>query len=147
MLFVDSDMVYDPSFFEDIQNQLRGELQNVTKVMGADRVSLNIPFCIKNFEKDKTEYPCVIEDVASIASQWPVKWVMGRGTCAGYFQLAKVKAIQTIGKGVYVKKAKDVWRATVSDRRFRIRMGGRYPIMVKPQYHLNHDRGGPDIQR
>lgn len=147
MLFVDSDMVYDPYFFEDIQNQLKGKLQKVSKVMGADRVSLDIPFCIKYFEEDKRKYPCVIKNVAEIPAKWPIKWVTGRQTAAGYFQLAKVKAIQTIAKGKYVVHPRDIWRATRSDKRFRMRMGGRQPIMVKPQYHLNHDRGGPDIQR
>jgi hypothetical protein len=147
MLFADSDMVYDPYFFDDLQKQLKGRLKDVQKVMGADRVSLNIPFCIKHFENDKTKYPCVIKDVANITRKWPVKWVMGKRTCAGYFQLASVHAIKTKAKGKYVGRARDYWRGTRSDRGFRCRMGGRQPIDVKPQYHLNHDRGGPEIQR
>jgi len=26
-------------------------------------------------------------------------------------------------------------------------MKGRVQIKTKPQYHLNHDRGGPELQR
>ena len=53
----------------------------------------------------------------------------------------------TKGEGKYTGKEGDYWRATKSDRAFRCRMGGRLPIQVKPQFHLNHDRGGPEIQR
>jgi len=147
MVFVDSDMVYDPFFFEDLHKQLKEDLRAETKVMGADRISLDIPFCTKYFEEDKREYPCEIPDVASVVSEWPVKWVTGRRTVAGNFQVANVKAINEIAEGKYTGKTGDVWRATRSDRAFRCRMGGRRPMKAKPQYHLNHDRGGPEIQR
>jgi len=146
MLFVDSDMVYDPYFFEDVQNQLKLKYKNVTKVIGADRISLDIPFCVKFFEEDKRKYPCVIPDVAKIPSEWPVKWITGSRTCPGNFQLANVKSIIDRG-GVYTKRSRDVWRRTKSDRGFRCQMGGRVSMKVKSQYHLNHDRGGPEIQR
>jgi len=146
MLFADSDMVYDDYFFEDIQKQLNGKYKNVTRVIGADRISLDIPFCIKNFEEDEREYPCVVPDVAKITSDWPVKWVTGKRTCPGNFQLASVEAIIEHG-GVYTKRSRDVWRHTKSDRGFRCQMGGRCSMEVKPQFHLNHDRGGPEIQR
>ena len=146
MLFADSDMVYDNHFFEDIQMQLNGKYKDVTKVIGADRISLNIPFCIKYFEDDEREYPCVVSDVAEIASQWPVKWVTGKTKCPGNFQLASVDAIIKNG-GVYTKRSRDVWRSTRSDRGFRAQMKGHCSMNVKPQYHLNHDRGGPELQR
>ena len=147
ILFADSDMVYSPHFFEDIQKQLKTTYAQETKVLGADRVSLDIPFCIKHFEEDDTQYPCEIPEVAKIAEEWPVKWVTGRKTCAGNFQLANVQAINYIAKGKYTGREGDVWRRTKSDRAFRCRMGGRRPMKVLPQYHLNHDRGGPEIQR
>jgi len=146
VLFADSDMVYDPYFFEDVQKQLNNKFKNETKVIGADRVSLDIPFCIKYFEENSREYPSIIPDVANIASAWPIKWVKGGNIAAGNFQLASVKSIIDHG-GVYTKKSRDVWRATRSDRGFRRQMGGRCSMKVKKQYHLNHDRGGPEIQR
>jgi hypothetical protein len=115
--------------------------------MGADRVSLDIPFCIKYFEEDSRTYPCVIPNVSDVVSKWTVKWVTGSGTAPGNFQLANVKAVQIIGDGKYTGRTGDVWRRTKSDRAFRCRMGGRRAIKTKKQYHLNHDRGGPEIQR
>jgi len=147
ILFVDSDLVYDPYFFDDLQTQLKNDLRYVEKVMGADRHSLDIPFCVKYFEEDKTEYPCVIENVAEIPAKWPKKWISGKNIAAGYFQLASVEAIREKAGGKYVKHPRDHWRGTRGDRRFRCRMGGRIGINVKNQYHLNHDRGGPEIQR
>jgi len=147
ILYADSDLVYDPLFFEDLGKQLRKEeVSKETRVFGADRHSLDIPFCIKYFEEDKREYPCEINDVALITEAWPKQWVTGRKTCAGYFQLAKVDAIKAKG-GFYSQREGDIWRRTKSDRAFRCHMGGRVPLDVKPIYHLNHDRGGPDIQR
>lgn len=147
ILFADSDMVYEPMFFDDLKKKLESDkYKNETRVMGADRHSLDIPFCIKYFEEDETEYPCVVENVAEIPKDWPIKWVKGRRTAAGYFQLANVQAIKDKG-GVYSGRKRDVWRLTRSDRQFRSHMGGRTPISVLKQYHLNHDRGGPDIQR
>jgi len=147
ILFADGDMVYDPMFFDDLKKKLESdEFKGETKVLGADRHSLDIPFCIKFFEEDERTYPCEIEDVTSAPSQWPKKWISGRKTCAGYFQLARVQAIKDAG-GVYSGSKRDFWRRTKSDRQFRVHMGGRRPIEVLPQYHLNHDRGGPDIQR
>lgn len=145
ILYADSDMVYDPHFFEHIQNQVKGKYANEKRCLGADRISLDIPFSTKYFEEDDRKYPCVIENVAELASQWPVKWVTGRRTAPGNFQLANVQAIREKG-GVYSNREGDVWRRTKSDRQFRCIMG-RCGMDVLPQYHLNHDRGGPEIQR
>jgi len=147
ILFVDSDLVYDPYFFDDLQKQLKTNLRYEDKVMGADRHSLNIPFCVKYFEEDDRKYPCEIKNVAKIPAQWPKKWISGKRIAAGYFQLASLEAIREKAGGKYVKRARDHWRGTRGDRMFRCRMGGRVGIDVKPQYHLNHDRGGPEIQR
>lgn len=146
ILFADSDMVYDPRFFEDLQKQLKGKLAQEKRVMGADRVSLNIPFCIKYFEEDTQKYPAEIPNVFQIVAKWPVKWVTGKKIAAGNFQLANLESIKRRGNK-YSHRKNDYWRGTRSDRQFRCRMGGRRPINVKPQYHLNHDRGGPEIQR
>ena len=112
ILFVDSDLVYDPLFFDDLQKQLRNDLRDVTLVMGADRHSLNIPFCIKYFEEDTRKYPCVVPKVAEIAAKWPKQWISGRRIAAGYFQLASVKAIREKAGGKYVRRARDFWRGT-----------------------------------
>ena len=148
ILYADCDMVYDPYFFEDIKRQLESDaFKNETKVIGGDRHSLNDKFCIDYFEKeDKFNYPCVIEDVAEITKKWPVKWIRGKHNCAGYFQIARVAAIRE-KKEVYSGRDRDLWRSTKSDREFRLRMGGKVAMNVLPQFHLNHDRNGPDIQR
>lgn len=147
ILFADSDMVYSVDFFEDIKKQLESDqFKNETKVIGADRHSLDDKFCINFFNEDKTQYPCVVENVVDIVSKWPKKWIRGKGTAAGYFQLAKVQSIKDRG-GVYTHARRDHWRNTKSDRGFRCQMGGRVPMDTKPQYHLNHDRLGPDLQR
>jgi hypothetical protein len=146
MLYADSDLVYDPYFFEDLKKSLEDDkFKNETKVMGADRHSLDINFCTKYFEEDKTEYPCVIENVSTITEKWPKFRVGGAEIAAGYFQLANVNAIKEKG-GFYVKRQGDLWRHTKSDRTFRVHMGGRVPLPVKPIYHLNHDRGSPQEQ-
>jgi len=146
MLFADSDLVYDPLFFDDLHKQIKDKLWNIKLVMGADRYSLNDQFCISYFEKDTNVYPCEIPDVASITDKWPVKWIQGRHVAPGFFQLARTSIIKAKGN-TYVSRSRDLWRGTYSDRIFRKRLGGRTPIIVKRMYHLNHDRGGPEIQR
>ncbi len=148
MLYADCDLVYDPEFFANIKQQLESDnFKNEDKVIGADRHSLNDQFCIEYFEKeDKLQYPCIVENVAEIANKWPVKRIRGKHDCAGYFQLVRVSAIREKNQ-VYSGRDRDLWRSTKSDREFRLRMGGRVPMDVLPIYHLNHDRGGPDIQR
>jgi len=148
ILFADSDLVYDPYFFDDLQKRLKTDLKDVKVVMGADRISLNVNFCIKYFEEDKRKYPCVIENPTEITSKFPVKWIIGRGTAPGFFQLVNVAVFKEKTGGKVDSKARDKWRRTRADRMLRVRMGGRYAIQkIKPQYHLNHDRGGPEIQR
>ena len=147
MLFADCDLVYDRLFFDDLQKKLKIEPYNKTEVvMGADRHSLDIPFCIKYFEEDKTEYPCIIDNVADITAKWKVGRLGGGGIAAGYFQLVSMEVIRRKNI-IYSGGKKDVWRKTRSDREFRVRTGGRIAIPVKPIYHLNHDRNGPEIQR
>ena len=147
MLFADCDLVYDPLFFDDLKKKLEKEpYSKVEVVMGGDRYSLDIPFCIKYFEEDKREYPCIIENVADIVSKWKVGRIGGGGIAAGYFQLVSMEVMRRKGI-IYSGGKKDVWRKTRSDREFRVRTGGRMAIPVLPLYHLNHDRNGPDIQR
>jgi glycosyltransferase involved in cell wall biosynthesis len=146
MLFADSDLVYANDFFEDLASQLRSNLKDIDKCMGADRHSLNDKFCIKYFEEDQRVYPCEVENVAEVAKTWPIKWTNGRMIAPGFFQLAKTKAIMDKG-GIYAGRQKDKWRSTRSDRGFRCQMGGRIGLRVKSMWHLNHDRGGPEIQR
>lgn len=156
ILFADCDLVYDNDFFAIVKKKLEGDkYKNETKVIGCDRYSLNDQFCIKYFEEDKREYPCIIENVVDIPKTFPVKWKRGGETAAGFFQLANVASVRE-RKGVYSGRNRDLWRATKSDREFRVRMGGRVSIneatdveqgIELRQYHLNHDRQGPDLQR
>lgn len=147
ILYADSDLVYEPLFFDDIKKKLKSEeFKDVKVVMGADRYSLDIPFCIKYFEEDKRQYPCVIEDVSKIVEPWPTFRVGGKDIAAGYFQLAKVQAIKEKG-GIYSGRLRDHWRLTRADRQFRCHMGGRIALPVRKMYHLNHDRLGPELQR
>ncbi len=147
ILFADSDMVYSEYFFEDLQKRLKTILKDIRLVMGADRHSLNDQFCIKYFEEDKREYPCIIENVGKIASEFPLKWKCGMGTAPGNFQLVSVPVLKEVGKGKVTDRPGDHWRRTKGDRALRVRLGGRIGIETKEQYHLNHDRGGPEIQR
>tara|TARA_R110000824_G_scaffold12226_8_gene53689 strand:- start:5245 stop:5910 length:666 start_codon:yes stop_codon:yes gene_type:complete len=144
ILFADSDMVYCPEFFADIKKQLETDkFKKETKVIGADRHSLDIEFSLKYFEEDNRVYPCDVSDGSVIASKWPKKWIRGKETAAGYFQLARVERIKERG-GIYSGRKRDVWRRTKSDRQFRCHLGGRVPMNVKPQYHLNHSREDND---
>ena len=147
ILFADCDMVYDPYFFEDIRSQLETEkYKQETKVIGADRHSLDIEYCVKYFNEDARIYPIEIKDVANVVSEWPLKCIHGKNIAAGNFQLANVQAIKDKG-GIYSGAQRDSWRSYRSDRNFRVHMGGRVPMTVKPMYHLNHDRSGPEVQR
>ena len=54
-------------------------------------------------------------------------------------------------KSEYLPSLKPIFDAegfkAKGDRALRVRLGGRIGIVTRPQYHLNHDRGGPEIQR
>ena len=69
------------------------------------------------------------------------------GTAPGFFQLVNVTILKIVGGGLITGRAKDHWRNTRGDRALRVRLGGRQGIVTKDMWHLNHDRGGPDIQR
>ena len=140
ILFADCDHVYDQYFFADIKKQLLSDaFKNETKVIGADRHSLEISFCVDYFEKDKNIYPCEIDNVAKLVSTWPCMYISGKYVAAGNFQLANVKAVKDKG-GIYSGRQNDGGRRFKSDRQFRVHMGGRVPMNVKNQYHLNHSR-------
>ena len=147
VLFSDSDMVFDPMFFDDLQKQLKTNLKNTQLVMGADRHSLDDKFCIQYFEQDNTTYPTEIKDVSKIVSQWKIKWVHGAGTVAGNFQLISGKVLKEKCGGLVTGRPRDHWRRTRGDRALRVRVGGRIGIKTLPMFHLNHDRLGPEIQR
>jgi glycosyltransferase involved in cell wall biosynthesis len=147
ILFADADMVYSQNFFEELQKQLEtDQWKNEKRVIGADRHSLDIQHCVDYFNRDSRVYPCVIPNVASEVSKWPVWYIKGKHIAAGYFQLASLQAIKEKG-GIYSKINIDKWRLCRTDRVFRSHMGGRVGIDLPPQYHLNHDREGPEKQR
>jgi len=147
ILFADSDMVYSEYFFDDLQKRLKTIYKDIELVMGADRHSLDDQFCIKYFEEDKRKYPCEIENVDKVIRDFPVKWTCGSGVAPGNFQLVSVKVLKEKGKGKITDRPGDHWRRTKGDRALRVRLGGRIGIVTRAQYHLNHDRGGPEIQR
>jgi len=147
MLFADCDMVYSPFFFDDIAKQVQSDqFKDETKVIGADRVSLKIDFCAKFFDNDRRKYPCVISHVAKRVSKWPIYYIKGKKIAAGYFQLANTQKIKQMAEN-YPTKRRDRLRVYMADREFRVVMGGRVPMNVKPQYHLNHTRSDFDKQR
>jgi hypothetical protein len=146
IFFADSDMVYAVDFFEDLKKQLETTLSNESRCIGADRVSLDIPFCVDYFKNDKNKYPMIIENVADIVDKWKVYYVRGRNKAAGYFQLANVKLIKDRNVSYGLSK-KDGLRRYRADRYFRVNLGGICPIQTKKQYHLNHNRDDDNTQR
>jgi hypothetical protein len=146
ILFADSDMVYATDFFEDLGKQLGTHLANESKCMGADRVSLDIPFCVEYFNRDESKYPMVIDNVVDVVDKWKIYYVRGRHKAAGYFQLANVKLLKERNIGYGLAK-KDGLRRYRADRYFRVNLGGICPIETKKQYHLNHSRNDEVIQR
>jgi len=145
VLFSDSDMVYDPLFFEDLQNQLlHTELKNETRCISSKRISLDKQYSKDYFNKvDDQTYPCVVDNVAELVSHWPI-FKVSRSCGAGYFQLANVDNIRKNYNGIYVdpQKTRDErkYQRARSDRQFRHMIGGFVTITTKPQYHLNHER-------
>lgn len=147
LLYADADMVYSQNFFEELKKNLETDRwKNEKKVIGADRHSLQIQHCVDYFMSDTRAYPCVIPDVAKEVATWPVWYVKGKGIAPGYFQLASLQAIKEKG-GIYSKINIDKWRMCKTDRVFRSHMGGKVGMDLPPQYHLNHDREGPEKQR
>ena len=148
ILFSDSDMVYDPFFFEDLRNQLENtDLKSETRCISARRISLSKEYSKDYFNKvDKNVYPCVVPNVAEFVSKWPI-FKISKSCGAGYFQLANVKNIRENCGGVYVDPASckdeaefESYHKTRSDKQFRHLLGGTATIKTKPQYHLNHER-------
>lgn len=147
LLYADADMVYSKGFFDALKKNLETEKwKNEKKVIGADRHSLDIQYCVDYFHNDTRTYPCIIPDVADEVSKWPVWYVKGKRIAPGYFQLASLQAIKEKG-GIYSPINIDKWRNCKTDRVFRSHMGGKTGMDLPPQYHLNHDREGPERQR
>lgn len=138
MIFADADMVYSRGFFEDLGRKAE-ELQNEALCLGADRVSLSIPFSENILSNDNEPYPREIINVESIVEKWPVYRIGGKHTAAGYFQLANVKSVRERNIE-YPIKSRDHLRTYKADRAFRCVMGGRKGIDLKKQYHINHFR-------
>jgi glycosyltransferase involved in cell wall biosynthesis len=147
ILFADADMVYSEYFFDDLQKRLKTIYKDIELVMGADRHSLDDKTCLEYFEKDNKTYPCVVENVEGLMKGLKLKWITGRGSAPGNFQLISGKVLKGKCKGKITDRAGDHWRRTKGDRALRVRVGGRMAILTKEQYHLNHDRGDSSIQR
>ena len=146
ILFADTDMVYDPEFFDDLGRQLEGDLKKETRVISARRISLDKAYCKNYFNKtDAKKYPCFIGRPADLCSIWPV-YQISKNVGAGYFQLVNVQNVRENHGGIYVDPKRnndwswDKMQKANSDRQFRKMMGGIKRITTKPQYHLNHER-------
>ena len=146
VLFADADMVYDPLFFEDIGEKVMTVLKDEEKCISSRRTRLPVDHCCLQFnEKDSREYPCVVNDVASLVNGWPrEKKPLSKNCGAGYFQLIHVEKLRARFGNTYIdpKNARDqtLVHLTPSDERFRRMLGGVVGIDAKPQYHLNHER-------
>jgi hypothetical protein len=146
VLFADTDMAYDPRFFEDLGRQLEGPLKDEKRVISASRVSLDKQFCKDYFNSgDDHVYPCVVEKAGELAS-WPV-FQISRNCGAGYFQLVNRAHVMANCGGLYVEPSEcNDWswdgrgQKANSDKQFRSRVGGLKRITTLPQYHLNHSR-------
>ena len=145
ILFADCDMAYSKYFFSKLKERLEGDLKDCDKLIAARRISLGIKYCTDYFNENPVKKPFIVKDISDILSSWPVFRISGDGG-PGNFQLARVKYCKDNGIR-YTHCCRDLWRGTRSDRHFRVNMGGILPIKTEPMYHLNHDRGGPDIQR
>jgi len=151
ILFADTDMVYHPSFFGDIQTKLENDLKNETRCISASRISLDKDFCVDYFSKNVERYPCIIPNVFDEVSKFKINNGHGRGVGkdgvtrnvgAGYFQLANIENLRKNHEGLYWKPTnrRDPNWGYKSDRQFRHMVGGTFPIQTLPQYHLNHER-------
>jgi len=147
IIFADADMVYSSRFFEALAKEVETDgFKNEEKCIGADRVSLDIPFSVDFFNNDINEYPLLIENVGDVVSKWPVFRTGGKNVAAGYFQLANVKLLRD-RELEYPLKGRDGFRTYKADRAFRCITGGRVGMDLPPQYHLNHDRVNDNLQR
>ena len=154
ILFSDADMSYSPFFFEDLSQQVEGDLKDETLCITGARISLDKEYCTTYFnKKDDHTYPCVV-DRAGELDDWPCRMVRrskySRNVGAGYFQLANVAHIRKEHGGLYVPpdhcgdRPLKTGQLIKSDRRFRNILGGIKRIYVKPQFHLNHERDRVD---
>lgn len=146
IIFADSDMLYDPNFFNDLETQLQlSKYQNETRVMGSDRISLHKSES-ENFLKSYLSYsnPFYVDNVVEKIQHISIINIGGGRVAPGYFQLINGDAIRKLGK--YSNKHNG-FNADVSVRKL---MGGNTKINLKPQYHLNHFRNnryaGKNIQ-
>ena len=140
VLFADSDMTYDPRFFENLSWNLRRKYKDNPRCMSARRMALLKEPCDERInDLVKHPYPCVVEG-AGLLADWPCK---GRSLAcgAGFFQLVNRELIMQKTGGDYVdpKSARMdwLWRFR-SDQHFRHKIGGVSRIRCLPQYHLNH---------
>lgn len=142
ILFADCDMVYHPLFFQDLCSKLENDFKNETRVIGADRYSLDIPFCTNYFNKNPLLQPTNILQVYDLVSKWPLYYIANGRRAAGYFQLVNTKILKSKTKVYSHRSHRDnIFSAKYSsDIHFRHIMGGRTRIPTLPQYHLNHSR-------
>lgn len=140
VLFADSDMAYDPRFFEHLSRSLRGKWKDIPRCMTAKRFALKVEPCEQEInDLVKHPYPCVVEG-AGLLSGWPCKG-MSLACGAGFFQLVNRKTIMDKTGGMYVDPALSgmdgLWKFR-SDQHFRGKIGGISRIRCLPQYHLAH---------
>ena len=142
IVFADADMIYETNFFETIARQLNTSFKYETRVIGADRHSLEIDYCVEFLQKTDVGYPCVIENVYDIVSQWPLSYIAHGRRAAGYFQLVNTTVLKAKTSFYSKDTIQDniVYANYPSDKIFRQYMGGRVRMNTPKQYHLNHYR-------
>lgn len=137
ILFVDADMVYNQDFFKDLEEKLiSDDYRNETKVLGADRVSLDIDTCENYIRSMNYGFePIFVPHPVVVLKTFPVKGIGGGTKAPGFFQLIRGDVAKSVGK--YCTKNNGFF----ADKSIRYLCGGVREIKnIKPQYHLNHYR-------
>ena len=151
ILFNDCDMVYEPRYFSRLMQLVQG-LEDEHRVFATHRHSMAFEdgYSLINSFNYQGEVPAAFGR-ASTLTTWPA--ARGRISGAGFFQLISVRALRRLIEKDpgYLDYVPDNWNRdhntfernhiTHSDRKFRSRLGGIYPLPeCLTQLHLNHYR-------
>lgn len=143
IVFIDSDMVYSPTFFAEMKRLLEGEFKDNPRCLISRRRSTYLEETEKLVAQ--YEYPCVIPSAFDTISKLDSKVKSNVG--AGYFHLANVELLRKNFQGLYCNPNKKRDRSWItgapkarSDMVFRRKLG-REKIPLPIQYHAQHTRG------
>lgn len=135
IIFADADMLYDPSFFSDMSYQLNlPEYRDETKVIGSDRISLDIVYSEQFFKSSLNNDPFYIDNAVEKIQHIPIINIGGGRVAPGYFQLINGNTIRKLGK---YSNRHNGFKADMSIKKL---LGGVRKANFKKQYHLNHYR-------